>query len=440
MKNTSKVFEFAVLAAIALAALVLTGCSPDGGGSTHAHVWGKWTETIPATYIAEGEETRVCTLDETHIETHAIPRIPVTSINELGTLLSGLDANTAVTAYTIALNVDDISTLKTTLDNATYKYVSLDLSGSTITEIPNNVFYEPYPTEKGCATLAGITIPSSVTAIGNYAFYDCRRLISVTILDGVTGIGDYAFAKCQNIDSVTIPASVTAIGDHAFAYCTSLTGITIPNGVTSMGQFTFAYCSRLISIAIPASVTTIEDYAFYYCDSLISVTIQNGVTTIGNDAFSHCTSLASVTIPNSVTSIGSSAFYDCTSLISVTIGNGITSIGNAFSGCSSLTSITIPDSVTTIKGWSFVDCTSLAGITIPASVTSIGDGAFHRCAGLISVTFQGTIPSSGFSDDADYPSFPGDLRDKFYTTDLDNGTPETYTRPNGESETWTRQP
>jgi hypothetical protein len=35
--------------------------------------------------------------------------------------------------------------------------------------------------------------------------------------------------------------------------------------------------------------------------------------------------------------------------------------------------------------------------------------------------------------------FPGDLRDKFYATDFVNGTPGTYTRPSGDSYTWTRQ-
>ena len=53
----------------------------------------------------------------------------------------------------------------------------------------------------GCSSLTRITIPDSVTSIGNYAFYSCRSLTSITIPDGVTSIGDYAFSSC---DSLTI--------------------------------------------------------------------------------------------------------------------------------------------------------------------------------------------------------------------------------------------
>jgi hypothetical protein len=76
-------------------------------------------------------------------------------------------------------------------------------------------------------------------------------------------------------------------------------------------------------------------------------------------------------------------------------------------------------------------------VTLGSSVTSIGNGAFG--SNLFSVTFQGTIPSSGFDINA-YTY--GDLRDKFYTTDKTNGTPGTYKRTGGDRWTsfvWTKQ-
>lgn len=36
----------------------------------------------------------------------------------------------------------------------------------------------------------------TVTAIGNYSFYDCSELDSVTIPNSVTTIGNYAFSGC----------------------------------------------------------------------------------------------------------------------------------------------------------------------------------------------------------------------------------------------------
>ena len=133
-----------------------------------------------------------------------------------------------------------------------------------------------------------MTIPNSVTLIGDGVFSGCAQLKNVTIPNGVTSIGSRTFESCKDLKSVTIPNSVTSIGDRAFIYCYELTSVSIPNSVTNIGS-----------------------YAFRGCQSLTSIIIPNGVTSIGNNAFWECKSLSSVSIPNSVTTIGSSAFQDC---------------------------------------------------------------------------------------------------------------------------------
>ena len=122
------------------------------------------------------------------------------------------------------------------------------------------------------------------------------------------------FCDCVNLTSVTIPNSVTSIGDSAFSGCTGLTSVTIPNSVTSIGVSAFLGCTGLTSVTIPNSVTSIGDYAFSECTGLTNVTIPNSVTSIGGYAFSECTGLTNVTIPNSVTSIGDNAFKGCKNL------------------------------------------------------------------------------------------------------------------------------
>ena len=65
--------------------------------------------------------------------------------------------------------------------------------------------------------------------------------------------------------SVTIPNSVTSIGDWAFSDCTGLTSVTIPNSVTEIGEGAFYYClglTRIDAYPNPEKVSTGED-AFY---------------------------------------------------------------------------------------------------------------------------------------------------------------------------------
>ncbi|MET2999588.1 leucine-rich repeat domain-containing protein, partial [Flavobacterium psychrophilum] len=71
--------------------------------------------------------------------------------------------------------------------------------------------------------------------------------------------------------SVTIPNSVTTIGDGSFARCSGLTSVTIPNSVITINRGAFFSCSGLTSVTIPNSVTTIRENAFAGCSSLRTV-------------------------------------------------------------------------------------------------------------------------------------------------------------------------
>ena len=83
------------------------------------------------------------------------------------------------------------------------KYVSLNLSGSPLTKIPDRAFED-------CKTLTGITIPAGVTSIGAGAFRGCTSLTSVTLPAGLKSIDRNAFTFCESLTSITIPASVTS--------------------------------------------------------------------------------------------------------------------------------------------------------------------------------------------------------------------------------------
>jgi len=181
-----------------------------------------------------------------------------------------------------------------------------------------------------CPSLTSVTLGTSVTSIGRYAFYYCYRLTSVTIPSSVTSIGDGAFYACASLTAITVDAlnsSYSSVDGVLFnANQTTLilypvdkydSSYTIPGSVTSIGNYAFAYCPYLASVTIPNSVTSIGDYAFYYCSGLTDLTLGTSVTSIGDSAFLYCYRLTSVTFPSSVTSIGNSAFYYCSGLKTV---------------------------------------------------------------------------------------------------------------------------
>lgn len=204
--------------------------------------------------------------------------------------------------------------------------------GASITRLPRAYFWAD-------DELVSVTLPNSVTSIGDNAFCGCKKLKSLTIPNGVTSIEYGAFERCSSLTSMTIPNGVTDINHRTFYGCTSLASVTLPNSLTYIDSDSFSY-SGLTSVTIPGSVTTIGSYAFWNCDALTSVTIQEGVTSIHSSAFSSCDALKSIEIPNSVTSIGDWAFGGCSSLSSLTIGNSVKTIDpGAFSNCSNLKKI-----------------------------------------------------------------------------------------------------
>lgn len=252
------------------------------------------------------------------------------------------------------------------------------------------------------SNITEITIPSSITHIGELSFSYCERLASVVIPGSVEFIGNNAFSSCTNLTSVVIPDSITTISNGMFSACTSLTYIVLPDNVEEISDFAFFGCESLVDVAIPNSVRYIYRYAFAGCDSLTDVVIPDSVWIIGKNAFEDCASLAKVTIGKSVTSIGDHAFYYCSSLTEITVDESnryYQSIdGNLYSKDGKTliqyatgkkdTTFKIPCEVTSIGNNAFADCSDLTEVIIPNSVEFIGSYAFCNCRSLVSAKFE----------------------------------------------------
>jgi len=216
---------------------------------------------IPSSIITIGVSAFYDHYNMTSIE---IPN-SVTSIGEYAFAhCSGL------TAVTISNSVTSIG-----------KYAFEFCRGLTSVNISNSVTSIGVSAFNCCSSLTSIFIPISVTSIGSNVFSGCSALTAITVEDGNTvydsrdncnaiieTASNKLIAGCQN---TLIPSNVTSIGTFAFYNCSSLTSLTIPNSVTSIDDYAFSNCGSLISVTIPNSVTRIGYSVFARCSSLTSI-------------------------------------------------------------------------------------------------------------------------------------------------------------------------
>ena len=144
-----------------------------------------------------------------------------------------------------AMNCSDFSYFSTSPFYSIRSQITSFTFGDVVEYIPRYLC-------EGMNNLTSISIPSSVTSIGNSAFYNCSRLTSLEIPNSVTNIGNAAFSACSSLTSVEIPNSVTRIGNSAFEYCTNLCYIICKaNTPPQAADNTFNNIDRSIPLYIP---------------------------------------------------------------------------------------------------------------------------------------------------------------------------------------------
>lgn len=111
-------------------------------------------------------------------------------------------------------------------------------------------------------------IPEGIKVIsGGFAYFDYHD-----VWDERTEPDTYgAFLGCTGLQSISIPNSVTSIGEHAFSGCSNMKSITISNSITRISSYMFENCSSLSDITIPESVKVIDPAAFKGCSSLVNL-------------------------------------------------------------------------------------------------------------------------------------------------------------------------
>ena len=255
----------------------------------------------------------------------------------------------------------------------------------------------------GCTALKNVELESGMTKIPTDLFNGCPGFTTITIPDTVTEIGEAAFAY-TNLTSIVIPDTVTDIENNAFSNCKQLSSVQLSNSLVSLGHDVFLSCTSLTSIRIPKSLESVSIFyggPFEDCSALQNVELEPGMTRIPDDLFKNCTGPISIVIPDTVTEIGASAFYG-SHLSSIVIPDTVTDIGNyAFSGCAELKDVTLPNIRKNIVAGMFENCTSLEKIVLPETVTAIRPDAFRGCTALKDITWSKaleTIESCAFQN------------------------------------------
>ncbi len=320
------------------------------------------------------------------------------------------------------------------------------------------------------------------TAATKKFYLDGTSTTTITIPEGITEIKKYAFYKHSYLTKISLPSTVSSVGTYAFAYCTGLTDfVALPATPPSTTSYTFnntTISSVNLYVASAAAATAYgtagrwEDFAtrsttfedecgasgdnitfvlnfadhsltltgsgamatyststkapwYTFKDDIHTISIGSGITGIGAYAFKDCANVTSASIPASITSIGSSAFDGCKAMTSYSYAGTIAQwLGITFGSSSSnpmcnvkkcyangsteVNNLVIPDGITTIGNYAFYQCSGLTSVTLPASLTTVNNNAFATCTNIANTNFLGTIDqwcSISFNSTACNPAF-----------------------------------
>ena len=342
--------------------------------------------------------------------------------------------------------------------------------------IPDNAFLD-------CVSLETVLMRSDAAGtVGASAFAGCVKLKNVTLSDGITQIKQKAFLNCAALEQITLPQSLTKLGNgsttsnagygNVFENCVSLKEITLPEGVSIIDVATFKNCESLAKVTVSGALTLIREDAFegcgnvefcvadgnvkteiednaiyaeytdsfyllndkgtgttskkitgtalvYYFGKETTLTVRDGTEIIARAALRNNSVVEEVVLPASVKYIDDFAFAG-SAVGKINLENVDYIDGNAFEGCAQLNSVTLTaevvyskaflnctgleeiklDGTKFINMYVFQGCTSLKHVTVPASVIALKNEAFRDCTALETAevnvgNLNGTVSSSG---------------------------------------------
>lgn len=286
----------------------------------HFHRAGTWKETTAPTCTRSGSETLYCLSCNLPILFKQLPE-------------PGHNYQDSVCTRCWDTEYQDEDDQTVILSEMLCQKIGLSLSGDVI--IPSSISLNGrnyrvvgigYAMFFENASITSITLPDTITYIGDMAFSDCTKLRSIQMQEGVKYIGKAAFQLCSSLEQVSLPESVQFIGDFAYNHCTRIENDTIvlPSALESLGKYTqypahmFYDCGTntftQFQIAETNEFYKVEDGILYSKDGTTLVSIPRG------KIFEDHTYV----MPNTITHLGELTFSRNPSIETVVISDQLT--------------------------------------------------------------------------------------------------------------------
>lgn len=219
-------------------------------------------------------------------------------LNKDKTLLFYRPANNPDESYTLP------ETVKRIASNAfIYSDLLLEINLPDVLEtIEEGAFYH-------CRKLTGLHLSSALKEIGSYVFSGTWALSFVTVPETNTHYSSEdnvlfnkdkttlcLYPMAREGETYSAPSTLTAIGDYAFDGIKKLKIITFPDGLQTIGVSAFTGSEQLVELVFGNSLTHIGRRAFSHGKKLQSLTFGNALREVGEEVLYYTQSINNVSV------------------------------------------------------------------------------------------------------------------------------------------------
>ncbi len=262
--------------------------------------------------------------------------------------------------------------------------------------LPQHLKIIGYAAFAGCGGISHITFPASLDSISGYAF--CATGFSELSLPAtVTKIGEGAFSRCESLSVASIEAGM--IGARAFYADAQLSEVSIGKGVTAIGNSAFAGCRLLATIkwSSATQLARIGSEAFIGTQMADADLLKfPNLNMVGAWAYAG-TPVAEVALPASVKEVGDGAFYYAQNVTNLVLPSKVTKVGAYLAAGTQVSNANIwGNAITRIGDYALYNLSGIDQLNIPSHVTYIGTKAMAGMTGIERVIAKPTqVPMLG---------------------------------------------